>query len=99
MVENQGVQGYVVGPGEGVSGHGPGVMATRVSTGGALTVIELEVRDGPPWHVHTREEESFYVLDGSLRVHCGDDIFDELHQAADPTSRAAVLQKYGIQHP
>jgi hypothetical protein len=26
-----------------------------------------------------------------------DEYFDELHQAADPTSRAAVLQKYGIQ--
>ena len=137
MVENHGVQGYVVGPGDGVSGHGPGVLATRVSTVGALTLIEQEIRDGPPWHVHTREEECFYVLDGSLTVHCGDDIFeagprsfvflprgiphrfdavdgpatvlliaapggldeyfDELHQPADPTSRAAVQQKYGIQ--
>ena len=137
MVENNGVQGYVVGPGEGVAGHDPGVMATRVSTGGALTLIEQEIRDGPPWHVHTREEECVYVLDGSLRVHCGDDIFeagprsfvflprgiphrfdavdgpatvlliatpggldeyfDELHQAPDPASRAAVQQKFGIQ--
>jgi len=26
--------------------------------------------------VHTHEDESFYVLDGSLTVYCGDEIFE-----------------------
>jgi quercetin dioxygenase-like cupin family protein len=30
---------------------------------------------GPPRHTHTREDESFYVLTGTLEVECGDDWF------------------------
>src|SRR5262245_35683302 len=29
--------------------------------------------DMPPLHVHHREEEAFYVLDGELELHAGDD--------------------------
>ncbi len=40
-------------------------------TEGALTVIESRTRGGAPPHVHTRDDECFYVLDGSLTVRCG----------------------------
>src|SRR5262245_32747207 len=28
---------------------------------------------GPPRHIHTREDEIFYVLDGSYELHVGDE--------------------------
>jgi mannose-6-phosphate isomerase-like protein (cupin superfamily) len=68
-------RGYVVGPGEGVSDQGPEVKASGRSTGGSLTLIELAIDDGPPRHTHTREDESFYVLTGTLEVECGNDRF------------------------
>ena len=68
-------RGYVVGPGEGVPDRGPEVKASGRSTGGSLTLIEVAIDGGPPRHTHTREDESFYVLTGTLEVECGDDRF------------------------
>ena len=45
------------------------------STGGSVTLIELDIDGGPPPHTHTREDESFYVLTGTLEVECGNDRF------------------------
>ena len=68
-----GARGYVLGPGEGVSGEGdPALKASGTSTGGVLTLIESDTDGGAPRHVHAREDECFYVLDGSIRVQCGD---------------------------
>jgi quercetin dioxygenase-like cupin family protein len=67
--------GYVVGPGEGVPGRGPEVKASGRSTGGSVTVIEVTIHGGPPRHAHSREDESFYVLTGTLDVECGEDRF------------------------
>jgi mannose-6-phosphate isomerase-like protein (cupin superfamily) len=66
--------GYVVPPGAGVTDD-PGLKASRLSTGGALSVFETRIDAGPPLHVHDREDECFYVLDGELTVRCGDDTF------------------------
>ena len=68
-------RGYVVGPGEGVPDRGPEVKASGRSTGGSLTLIEVAIDGGPPRHTHSREDESFYVLTGTLEVECGDDRF------------------------
>ena len=68
-------RGYVVDPGEGVPGRGPDVKASGRSTGGSLTVIEVTIDGGPPRHTHSREDESFYVLTGTLDVACGQDRF------------------------
>jgi quercetin dioxygenase-like cupin family protein len=68
-------RGYVVGPGEGVPDQGPEVKASGRSTGGSLTLIEVAIDGGPPRHTHSREDESFYVLTGTLEVECGDDRF------------------------
>lgn len=40
----------------------------------AYTLIEFQAPSGfaPPLHVHHREDEAFYVLEGSLRVTCGE---------------------------
>jgi quercetin dioxygenase-like cupin family protein len=40
-----------------------------------LSVFEASIGAGPPLHVHDREDECFYVLDGGLSVRCGGDAF------------------------
>ena len=64
-------RGYIVAAGEGLPGGVAGVMATADSTGGTLTVIRSRVQAGPPRHVHDREDECLYVLNGILTVECG----------------------------
>jgi quercetin dioxygenase-like cupin family protein len=50
--------------------------ASAETTGGALTLIECEAAPGggPPPHVHEREDESFYVLDGEFEILLGDEL-------------------------
>ena len=66
---------YVLLAGEGVAGFDASVKASRTSTGGNLTVIESRTKGGAPWHVHSREDEYFYVIEGKIIVHCGDEIY------------------------
>jgi mannose-6-phosphate isomerase-like protein (cupin superfamily) len=65
--------GYVVPAGTGLADD-PGLKASRASTGGALSVFETSIGAGPPLHVHDREDECFYVLEGELSVRCGEGI-------------------------
>jgi mannose-6-phosphate isomerase-like protein (cupin superfamily) len=83
--------GYVAGPGEGVAGAGPDVKATAATTAGALTVMESVVRQGPPRHVHTHEDECFYVLEGTVTGTCGSEAFE-----AGP--RSFVFLPRGLAH-
>ena len=68
---------YVVPAGTGLDDD-PGLKASQGSTGGALSVFETTISAGPPLHVHEREDECFYVLDGALSIRCGSDTFDAL---------------------
>jgi mannose-6-phosphate isomerase-like protein (cupin superfamily) len=53
------------------------VKATAGSTGGAFGLLESVIAPGfsPPLHVHHREDESFWVLEGELTMRCGDQTF------------------------
>src|SRR5690348_8112084 len=53
------------------------IKATADSTGGAYGLVESLVAPGfsPPLHVHHREDESFYVLEGEVTMRCGDRTF------------------------
>jgi mannose-6-phosphate isomerase-like protein (cupin superfamily) len=53
------------------------VKAAAAATAGAYTLIEDQVvpGGGPPPHMHASEDEAFFMLDGALRVMCGDEIF------------------------
>jgi mannose-6-phosphate isomerase-like protein (cupin superfamily) len=53
------------------------IKATGASTGGAFGLVESLVAQGfsPPLHVHHREDESFWVLEGELTMRCGDESF------------------------
>jgi mannose-6-phosphate isomerase-like protein (cupin superfamily) len=88
---NAGAKGYRLGPGEGVPGFGADTKASRGSTGGSLAVIESNTRGGAPMHVHHQEDESFYVVKGSITVQCGDQAFE-----AGPG--AFVFLPHGIPH-
>src|SRR5882724_1675609 len=70
------IRPYLLKPGEGVSGFGPEVKASSASTGGQFTMIESHTKGGAPWHVHTREDEYFYVLEGVIVVYCGEEVFE-----------------------
>jgi quercetin dioxygenase-like cupin family protein len=50
------------------------LKAHHDSTGGALALVEARFPAGfgPPLHVHHREDEAIYVLDGRLRWRHGD---------------------------
>jgi quercetin dioxygenase-like cupin family protein len=53
------------------------VKASAATTGGLYGLIEVELPPGfsPPTHIHHREDEAFYVLDGRLTFRCGDQSF------------------------
>src|SRR3954465_11118302 len=50
-------------------------LATGEDTGGRYALWEAMVPPGggPPPHVHSREEEGFYVLEGEVTFRAGDD--------------------------
>ena len=68
-------------------------LAEGEDTGGRLTVFEIlfPPDSGPPLHVHEREDEAFYVLEGSLSVRMGEEEFEAL-------AGSFVFQPRGIPH-
>lgn len=52
--------------------------ATGEETGGAIGIWESTIPPGRGVgpHRHTREDEVFYVLEGTFRFHCGEDTVD-----------------------
>ncbi len=65
----------VMGPGDGQTvanpaGGGLTYKSLSAQTGGALTVWESTAApgEGPPLHLHVKEDEFMYVLEGRLRL-------------------------------
>lgn len=50
------------------------VKAPAAATGGALSVVEqvLPAGSSPPLHVHRREDEAWYVVEGDLTYRVGE---------------------------
>ncbi len=73
-------RGYASAAGEGeglwIVGDTMTFKATGESTGGNLVFLEnlTAPGGGPPPHIHTREDEFFYVLDGTFEIRIGDDV-------------------------
>jgi len=82
---------YMLQAGESVPGCAGGVKASISSTAGGLTVIESFTAGGAPWHVHSREDEYFYVVEGEITVWCGKETFQ-----AGP--RSFVFLPRGVPH-
>jgi quercetin dioxygenase-like cupin family protein len=75
-----------------VLGNAYTYKAAKEDTGGAYALIEhTVVGDGPPPHIHTAEEEAFYVLEGELNVLVGD-------RTVTATTGAFVLVPRGTVH-
>lgn len=61
------------GPGDRIT-----YLITGAETGGAFFMAEVSVvpGGGPPPHVHSREDESFYLQEGTLAIQVGDKILN-----------------------
>lgn len=80
-------EGFVLGPDEGDAYWWLGSLTltkvTRNSSQGSLDIVDHRVPAGyaPPPHIHSNQDEVFYIIDGHLTVRCGDD-----HWQAGPGS-------------
>jgi predicted ATPase len=72
--------GYGLAGGDGeriwIVGDTMTLKATGDSTGGSVVLLEnlTAPGGGPPPHVHTREDEFWYVLDGTFEIRIGDEV-------------------------
>jgi quercetin dioxygenase-like cupin family protein len=73
-------KGYATAPGEGeriwIVGDTMTLKATGDSTAGSLVLLEnlTAPGGGPPPHIHTSDDEFFYVLDGAFEIRIGDEV-------------------------
>jgi quercetin dioxygenase-like cupin family protein len=54
------------------------LKATAADTGGQLTIVEVTEQPGAeaPLHVHHREDEAFWLLDGDVTFEVGDTVIE-----------------------
>jgi mannose-6-phosphate isomerase-like protein (cupin superfamily) len=54
------------------------IRATAAETGGQMTIVEMTEPPGTeaPLHVHHREDEAFFILEGSATIHVGEQAFE-----------------------
>jgi len=54
------------------------IKATPADTGGAMTIVEVSEAPGAevPLHVHHREDEAFWILEGSVTLLVGDAVIE-----------------------
>ncbi len=67
-------------PGSGLASAAFGPKTIRITadqTGGRASVFEATVMpgEGAPLHIHHNEDETFHVLEGEIRVWCGEETF------------------------
>lgn len=77
------VEPFLVLPGDGEPLRGPvggpaRILARAETTNGGFTAIENEIPpgQGPAEHIHVREDEMYYVLDGAVRFKADGRYFD-----------------------
>ncbi|MEP7025673.1 MAG: cupin domain-containing protein [Actinomycetota bacterium] len=87
----------VRGPGEGPATWALGGLFERLASGAetadafALSLVTQPVGTATPLHVHTREAEAFYLLDGNLTYRAD----DELHRLG---SGSFIYLPSGVPH-
>src|SRR5262245_36901870 len=78
--------GFVVLPGAAPRYAGPQgretdfteIYVTKEQSGGSIGLVKqiIAPKSGPPLHVHPGEDEFFYVLKGTFKLHVGDQIME-----------------------
>jgi len=69
---------YVLAAADGeriwIAGDTMTIKASASTTGGSLSLMEIECSagGGPPPHIHIREDEALYVLDGEFEILIGE---------------------------
>lgn len=90
-----GLREVVLPPGGGEAiGPGMTIKLRSEQTGGAFAVVEAVMpprTQGPGLHMHTREDETFYILEGALRVRVGE-------QTVTVTAGSTVYMPRGVPH-
>jgi quercetin dioxygenase-like cupin family protein len=80
--DSQMLAAQAVRPGEGEArwwfGQLAVVKATAADTAGAYTLVEIAVGPGyaTPLHLHHREDEAFWMLDGHATFYVGEETFE-----------------------
>lgn len=69
------IKGPADGKRIGIVGDIYRILATGADTGGQYALIEAVVLPGggPPPHIHRREDETFYVLEGEVAFYSGEE--------------------------
>jgi len=77
------LKAFVVPDGEGDVVRGPAggpatIKARTETTNGSLSLLEVTIGslEGPPAHVHRREDEAWYLLDGRFRFIANNQLFE-----------------------
>jgi len=52
------------------------VKATSDETAGRFGLIESHQVGDVPLHVHERDDEAFYILEGEYEIRCGEETFE-----------------------
>jgi quercetin dioxygenase-like cupin family protein len=95
-MNNDSCRPYALNAGEGWTynyGIDFTVLLGEVRHGRGLAIVQYRTRRGeePPDHTHETEDESFYVLDGSLTFRSGDETFEV-------ESGGFVFLPHGVEH-
>ena len=77
------------------------IKASGNDTGGAFAMIEAIVPhgNGPPPHIHSREDEAFYVLEGELQFHTHDRSFTARLELGDACQGLVTLSSRTSDRP
>jgi quercetin dioxygenase-like cupin family protein len=69
------------------------LITGAANTGGRYTMLEQVIPPGwgPPRHIHSREDEIFYILEGSYELHVGDEL-------RTVSAGASAILPHGIPH-
>ncbi len=76
------------------------VLLSPEQTGGAVAIVDMTVPRGaePPPHLHTREDEMFYVLEGEVNFTIGGNV-TEAKAGASVFAPRQVPHQFNIQTP
>jgi quercetin dioxygenase-like cupin family protein len=73
------------------------IRATAADTGGLMTIVEITEPPGSqaPLHVHHREDEAFWILEGSVTIEVGDTTI-ECHAGDYAFSPRGIPHRYSV---